>query len=208
MEPRLYLGHDADLDWLMAYEFGRVDDGQPPDCWRQVSPEFGYLLDAPGGREVGFKVLGFSAFDAEDPDVAAIWTGPRFDAPALGLSGVTAGEVALAAAKHFDGQDSLNRALFGAATQVSGREAVDAWRLCLEAGDPMAHFALGYTLFELEDYAGAYRHLRYYAGIAPHEAWNWAWYGRAAEALGESVEAERAYARAVELGADRGSLWE
>ncbi len=32
--PRLYLSHDAGLDWLMAYEFGRVDDAQPPDCWR------------------------------------------------------------------------------------------------------------------------------------------------------------------------------
>ena len=26
---RLYLSYDAGLDWLMAYELGRVDDAQP-----------------------------------------------------------------------------------------------------------------------------------------------------------------------------------
>ena len=31
--PRLYLAHDTDLDWLMAFEFGRIDDGQQPFFW-------------------------------------------------------------------------------------------------------------------------------------------------------------------------------
>lgn len=49
----------------------------------------------------------------------------------------------------------------------------------------MAHFALGYTLYELERYHEAYRHLRYYAQIAPAAPWNWCWFGKAAAAVGE-----------------------
>jgi len=198
---RLYVGYDQELDWLMAYEFGRVDDAQPPDNWRGVTEQFGFLHDAPGGREVGFKVLGFSSFDPDDVEVEEIWSGPRFDAPALGLLNACAGEVVLAARTHFAGRNSLNRDLFKAATELTGEDAVDAWRRCLEAGDAMAHFALGYTLLELGDAATAYRHLRHYTEIAPHGAWNWCWYGQAAEAIGELTEARRAYRRAIELEA-------
>ena len=68
--PRLFLNHVADYDWLIAVEFGRVEDGQPPDCWRGVEDRFAYLLDRPEGDEVGFKVLEFSEFDPEeDPGV-------------------------------------------------------------------------------------------------------------------------------------------
>jgi hypothetical protein len=35
--PRLYLNFIADLDWLIALEFGRVDDAQPPENWRGVN---------------------------------------------------------------------------------------------------------------------------------------------------------------------------
>ena len=197
--PRLYLSHDTGLDWLMAYEFGRVDDAQRPDCWRGVSEHFGFLHDSPGGRVVGFKVQGFAEFDPEDPEVEEIWRDPLFDAPLVGLANASAGEIVLAARTYFDGGDSVNRLLFQAATQVKGREAVEAWRRCLEAGDAMAHFALGYTLYELGDHAQAYRHLRHYTEIAPHSSWIWCWYGRAAEAVGELVEARRAYRRALEL---------
>jgi ADP-ribosylglycohydrolase/serine/threonine protein phosphatase PrpC len=197
--PRLYLSHDAGLDWLMAFEFGRIDDAQPPDCWRGVTERFGFLHDAPGGRVVGFKVKEFSTFEPEDPDAAEIWGEPRFDVPVLGLVNSSAGEVVLAARTFFDGRDSLNRMIFGAATQASGEEAVALWRQCLESGDAMAHFALGYTLFELGRHAEAYRHLRHYTEIAPHGSWNWCWYGYAAEAVGELAEARRAYRRAVEL---------
>ena len=51
----------------------------------------------------------------------------------------------------------------------------------------------------------AYRHLRYYVEIAPAEPWNWCWFGKCAEALGEIEEARAAYQRAVDLtdlGAD------
>lgn len=35
--------------------------------------------------------------------------------------------------------------------------------------------------------------------IAPHCAWNWCWYGKAAEAIGEVAEACKAYREALRL---------
>jgi len=81
------------------------------------------------------------------------------------------------------GEQSINREFFSTAAQRSGEIALTNWRCCLEAGDSMAHFALDYTLYGR--YHEAYRHLRYYAQIAPASAWNWCWLGRAAEAIGE-----------------------
>jgi ADP-ribosylglycohydrolase len=201
---RLYVSYDQDRDWLMAYEFGRVDDAQPPEAWLVVTDDFRFLHDAPEGRVVGFKVTDFSGFDAEHIEVEEIWGDPRFDAPVLGLRSASAGEIVLAARAFFVGRSSLNRDLFTAAAQLDGRDAVEAWRRCLESGDAMAHFGLGYTLFELGEAAEAYRHLRYYTEIAPNGAWNWCWYGRAAEAVAETSEARRAYRRAVELTAAGG----
>ncbi len=62
---------------------------------------------------------------------------------------------------------SVTRAFFGQAINTSGDEALFQWRCCLEAGDSMAHFALGYTLYGLGRYHESYRHLRYHAQIAP-----------------------------------------
>src|SRR5690242_2963596 len=108
--PRLYLSHDSGLDWLIALEFGRVDDAQPPECWRGVSDQLGFLHDAPGGRVVGSKVLESSRFDPEEPSLEQIWADPRFDAPLVGLTNASAGEIVVAARTYFNGADSLNRA--------------------------------------------------------------------------------------------------
>ena len=202
--PRPYLNHIAHFDWLIALQFGRVDDAQPPENWRGVSESFGFLHDAPGGREVGFKVLDFSLFDPDDPEVAEIWDGPRFDAPVLGLRAVTAGEIVLAARALFGEQSSINRVYFGAATEAEGVEALGLWLACLQAGDGMAHFGLGYTLYDLGRFSEAYRHLRHYTEIAPCGSWNWCWLGKAAEAVGETTEARAAYERALELERDGG----
>ncbi len=105
----------------------------------------------------------------------------------------------LAARTLFAGEQSVNRKFFSTATQRSGELALNNWRCCLEAGDSMAHFALGYTLYDLGRYHEAYRHLRYYAQIAPASAWNWCWLGKAAEAIGEVGEARAAYERACEI---------
>lgn len=200
--PRLYLNHDADYDWLIALEFGRVDDGAPLENWHVVSEDFAYLLEGPvGGRPIGFRVNGFSEFDADDPDVAIIWRdGPRFDAPLLGLVNASAGEIVVAARSFLEGRSSVNRLLFddavGAATP---EEALAAWRDCLQAGDSMAHYGLGYTLYELGRHREAYRHLRAYAELVPTNEWAWCWLGTVCEALGERDEAIAAYQRAIEL---------
>jgi tetratricopeptide (TPR) repeat protein len=202
-QARLYLSHDPGLDWLVALRFGSVDDGQPPSHWRGVSASFGFLHDGPAGEapEIGFKVKDFSEFDPDAAGLAELWEGPRFVVPQLGLESAPAGEIVLAARSHFGTAPSLNRALFNRATTLGGEPAVDAWRACLQAGDCMAHFALGYTLHELGRHREAYRHLRYYAMIAPAHPWNHCWYGRAAQAIGELGEARAAYRRAIELTA-------
>src|SRR3954454_16291251 len=141
--PRLYLNHIAEYDWLIALEFGRVDDGQPPDCWRGVSEQFGYLHDGPDGRVVGFKVLDVSELDLDSDEHAPLWSGPRFDVPVLGLPAATAGEVVLAARVLFGETSTINRAYFFAAISAEGEEALGHWLACLQAGDSMAHFGLG-----------------------------------------------------------------
>jgi serine/threonine protein phosphatase PrpC len=200
--PRLYVSHDTQFHWLVALEYGRVGEDQPPECWVLQSDTFAYLLDAPEGRVVGFRVNDFHTFDPEDPEVAAIWDEPRFDVPTLGLTNSTAGEIAIAARRRFGDTDSLNRRIFGLATGHQGEDALEHWQNCLESGDGMAHFALGYTLLELGRAQEAYGHLRHYTEIAPMGAWNWCWYGQAAEAVGELSEARRAYRRAIELDED------
>jgi len=201
--PRLYINHLAEYDWLVALEFGRVDDSQPPENWRGVSDDFGFLHEKPGGRVLGFKVLDFSEFDPEDPAVAEIWEQPLFDVPVLGLAGVPAGEVVLAARALLGDGSTVNRHYFNAAIgEEDLEEARSLWLGCLQAGDSMAHYGLGYTLYELGDYPQAYRHLRHYTEIAPHGSWIWFWFGQAAESVGERDEAIAAYTRALELEAE------
>ena len=198
--PRLYVNHVAEYDWLIALEFGRVDDAQPPDNWRGVSEQLGYLYDRPDGRCLGFKVLEFSEFDPEASEVSDVWGGPRFDVPLLGLGDATAGEIVTATRALLGEQATINRFYFNEATgEEDPQKALGYWVCCLEAGDSMAHFGLGYTLYELARYQEAYRHLRHYTEIAPHGAWNWCWYGKGAEKVGELAEARRAYERAIEL---------
>lgn len=197
--PILYLSRDLDLDYLSALEVGRVSDGQPPACWQPLDEDFAFYRPPRARRMRGFHVKGFRGFDPEKPGLEKIWSGPRFAAPLLGLSVASAGEIVVAARAHFGDEPSINRVYFDAATCLGGEEALGAWRCCLEAGDPMAHFALGYTLFELGRHREAYRHLRHYAEIAPHSSWNWCWLGRGAAAIGETDEARRAFRRAIEL---------
>lgn len=205
--PRLYISVAADYDWLTAIEFGHVDDGQPSENWAGVCDEFRYLHLGPADRSpaIGFKVLGISDFDPEDEEVREIWDEPHFDAPQLGLRDVAAGEIVVATKSLYGTQRrSLNRQIFDDAVDLSGPQALAAWTACLQAGDCMAHFALGYTLLEFGRNHEAYRHLRYYAEIAPAMPWSHCWLGRAAAAIGELGEARAAYERAIELTAAGG----
>ena len=53
--------------------------------------------------------------------------------------------------------------------------------------------------YDLGRFREACRHLRYYAELAPAGSWNWCWYGKAAQAIGELGEVRAAYHRAIEL---------
>lgn len=147
--PRIYLSNLPELNWLTGVEFGRVDDGQPSDCWVALTENIGVLLDEPGGRPVGFKLLAASEFDEEAEGAQEVWDGPRFHAPQVGLEDASIGEIVIAARTFFDDQESVNRSFFSLGTSSEGEKALFNWRCCLEAGDSMAHFALGYTLYEL-----------------------------------------------------------
>ena len=201
--PRLFLNHDADYDWLIALEFGMTDDGQPAENWRAVAEDIAYLID--DQRCVGFVVKNWSEFDPHDPELAQIWLEPRFDVPALGLRDVSAGEVILAAKPFLAGGSTINRHFFDAAVAArkKPRKAVVHWLRCLQAGDVMAHYGLGYTLYELGRFHEAYRHLRTYTEITPSNPWAWCWFGRVADAVGETGEAEAAYRRALQLEQER-----
>jgi tetratricopeptide (TPR) repeat protein len=202
--PTLYLNQSAELDWLIALEFGRVDDGQPPENWRGVNEQLGFLHDGPGGPVCGFKINDFSQFDPEAPGLEQIWGEPQFNVPVLGLSSAGVGEIVLAVRALFGHRNTINRELFNNATNSTGRRALGMWLACLQAGDSMAHFGLGYTLYELGRHSEAYRHLRHYTEISPCGSWNWCWFGKAAAAVGEIEEARAAFTRALQLTSEGG----
>jgi tetratricopeptide (TPR) repeat protein len=193
----LFINRDVDYDWLIALAFGRVLDGQPDDHRVAVGEDAAWILDGPGGEIVGFAVQRLNDFDADAVD--ALWSGPRFAAPTLGLADATAGEIIVASQARFARSSTLNRRFFDAATGSDGVDAVRTWMACLETGDAMAHYGLGYTLVELGRYREAYAHLRFYTELAPFNGWAWCWLGQAAAGLGSPEEARAAYARAIEL---------
>lgn len=198
MEPLpLFINRDLDYDWLIALAFGRVLDGQPDDHRVAAGEDAAWILDGPGGDIVGFAVQRLNDFDADGVD--ELWSGPRFAAPTLGLADASAGELIVASQARFARSSTLNRHFFDAAIGSDGVEAVRAWMACLETGDAMAHYGLGYTLVELGRYREAYAHLRFYTELAPFNGWAWCWLGQAAAGLGSPEEARAAYARAIDL---------
>ncbi len=195
--PRLHLSHDSEYDYLSCVEFGLTEDGHHPDGWLTVSRRFGYMLDEPDGRAVGFRVNDFSEFDPQR--MPEVWGDPRFDCPALGLRDTSAGEICLAATAQLEG-DTINRRAFGLATALDDPEdAAPVWKQVIEAGDMMGHYGLGYTLLEGGDVRGAYKHLRVYTEVARWSPWAWNYRGQAAEAMGEKTEARDCYRRTLRL---------
>lgn len=210
--PTLFISLDADADWLTAIAYGSVDDDVDPRRWDAFSCRSAWLLDRPGGEPIGMTVQEVSTADLDDPlglgghfEDFVDPAGPRFDAPTLGLTNVTAAEVLVTAYTAHKGEHTLNRAFFNAAMNATGTEALRLWSLCLESGDQMAHYGLGLTKFELDDFRGALDHLRHYATLATHSAWTHSWLGRAALAAGHDEEGILALRRAVELGLDAGT---
>lgn len=151
------------------------------------------------GEIVGFTVVGWQEFDASVHHV--LFTGtPRFAAPQMGLSDAGVGEICLAAKAWLPDEPTLNRSYFHMAMQApTPAKAVETWLPCLEAGELQAHYSLGYTYFELGDLNKAYSHLRAFTEIARWNGWGWCWLGQPCEALGERVEARRAFVKALEI---------
>ena len=121
---------------------------------------------------LGFQVNDFASFDPDATEFDALWTDtPRFDSPKLGLRDACAGAICVAARVFLGNEPTLNRCYFDSAVSAgaAGDEAraAEQWALCLETGDPMAHYGLGYTLYALGDYRGAYGHLRAYVELTP-----------------------------------------
>lgn len=196
----LYISRDVDYDWLIALEFGRVLDSQPRDHFVAIDDDCAYVLDESEGDIIGFSVGNLTEFDPEEH--SRLWCGPVFDAPVFGLREVYAGAIILATKAHLLNESTTNRAIFDTATSAKDEEAVALWRQCLECGDSMAHYALGYTLLKMGRHREAYGHLREYTDLCPWNGWAWCWFGKACEALGERTAARDAYRQAVEIDDD------
>jgi tetratricopeptide (TPR) repeat protein len=198
----LFLNRDADYDWLIALPFGRVCDGHPPEQFRRVTEHAAWFLDEPGGEIIGFVVHGLRDADLESSEHAPLWTGARFDAPALALHAATAGEIAFAAQHRLRDESTINRCFFDAAVALGDDpDAIAVWRQCLETGDAMAHYGLGYSLIAHGRHREAHAHLREYVRLCPRNAWAWCYLGQAYSGMGEPQAARDALRRAVELEA-------
>lgn len=194
------------VDWIsdhvLALAFGHVVDGKPEREYIALNDRQRLILSAPKGDPdcelIGFVVDGVSG---QEPDELAdqLWEGPRFEVPLLGLRNATAGEILTAALAAYPENSTLDAQLFHEAVQYEGEHAAELWRLCLDTGDLRAHFALGYTLYELNRGREAYSHLRYYTELAPNNSWAWCWLGHACAGNGDAEEAIEAYRRALEL---------
>lgn len=81
-------------------------------------------------------------------------------------------------------------------------DAIAVWRLCLECGDSMANYGLGYSLLDAGRPREAYAHLRYYAELVPTNAWAWCYIGQACARIGRTGEARKAFQRAIAVEHD------
>lgn len=206
-DPRhriLFIDRDAEQAWLTAVEVGHVVDGLDPERVEHFNDHAAWLLDEAGGRAIGVLVSDTVELDPTGEDWGPCWDadGPRFDAPSLALSSALAGEVIVAALATYKHESTLNRAFYLQALGATDAEALSLWKLCLECGDLTAHYALGYTHYELGQFGESYSHLRYYATLATHDPWIWCWLGKAALAVGEREEAIKAWCRARLLEGD------
>ncbi|MCP9491266.1 MAG: tetratricopeptide repeat protein [Solirubrobacteraceae bacterium MAG38_C4-C5] len=203
----LHLTVDPYWDSLTVITFGRVDDGLPPAQCPVLGEDerIGFLLDGPGaGPVIGFRVAEPHAVDVLALESDEIWSGPRFGVPALGLVGVSVGEILLAVQGRFREDEPTADALhFHAAIAAGGEDPGDvievegSFRLALEAGDMKALFGLGYTLVEAGRPREAYDALRRYTELTPSNAWAWFWLGRACVDMGAAGEARSAFERAL-----------
>ena len=197
------ISYDADHDFLWVLKHGETTDGQRADETDIPWDDVYVYRRGPGGPVIGFGVDGPYELELPEPDQPLL-PDVRFDAPTLALRNATAEEVLLAARRAVNGFSTPDVVLFDLAVEAGSDpdtelDAETLWCQCLAAGDPKAHFGLGYTLCDLGRPHEAYGHLAEYARILPRNSWAWAWLGQAAEGIGEPREAARCYRRAIRL---------
>ncbi|MEJ7784672.1 MAG: hypothetical protein WKF96_07700, partial [Solirubrobacteraceae bacterium] len=142
------------------------------------------VKDPEVGPVLGFEILGLSEFELPDED-PAVWDGPRFEVPRLGLVDASAGEIILAVRAQLGDEPTADAMHFHTAIAAKyPHDALPHWELALDAGDMRAHFGLGYTLVEAGRPDRGYAHLRRYTELAPANSWAWCWLGQCCEALG------------------------
>ncbi len=106
----------------------------------------------PDGAIFGFSVEEAFAWDVmsnlDDPN-GLLWGDELcFDVPTLALKRASVGEIVLAAQSTIGGSTPdvvFFKEALQAAEENDRDKAERLWRACLEAGDLMAHFGLGYT---------------------------------------------------------------
>jgi Flp pilus assembly protein TadD len=141
---------------------------------------------------------GLAEFDFETQSNAGVWTGPRFDVPALGIEQGTVGLIAATARLVLGAARTPDRLLFDAAVHTTDREeALALWEADLAEGDELARFALGYTLLALGRPEGAHEQLKRYSALVRANAWAWCYLGQACDQLDDHEGAEYAYREAV-----------
>jgi hypothetical protein len=195
----LHLNVDPWWDHLHCLAFGTVSDGLVEgQCLTVESCDLVYVVEDPEcGPVLGFEIWELSEFELPDDD-PAVWDGPRFAVPRLGLEHASAGEIVLATLAQLGDEPTAGALHFHAAINApSAEEALPHWELALDAGEMRAHYGLGYTLVGVGRPDRAYAHLRRYTELAPANAWAWCWLGQCCEALGRRSEARTAYEHAV-----------
>ena len=119
--------------------------------------------------------------------------------PLFGLTGATIAEIITTVRAKLGDSRTFNRVLFERALAKSGQEAVDElapMSCCRRLDGPLR------TRLRALRHRGVPRGLRTpppLRHIAPALAWNWRWYGYAAEKTDETEEARKAYRKAIEV---------
>ena len=163
------------------YERGYVDDGLEPERKLEICEDVSLILDLDGKDCLGFIFGALSEFDFEAPENAAVWSGPRFDVPALGIEQGTVGLIAATARLILGTLRTPDRVLFDAALAAGDREeALPLWEACLAEGNELARYAVGYTLLALDRPEEAHEQLKRYSALVRRNAWAWCYLVRRA----------------------------
>ncbi|MGC9221903.1 MAG: ADP-ribosylglycohydrolase family protein [Solirubrobacteraceae bacterium] len=183
---------------LYVHERAYAFDDLEPNRSVEICDGVRLMLDLNSEKCVGFTMQNFSSFDFEAPANAAVWRGPRFDVPPLGIEQGTVGLIAATARLVIGSLRTPDRVLFDQAVAAGkGEKALLLWQACLEEGNELARYALGYTLLALGRPLEAREQLKHYSSIVRRNAWAWCYLGQACEQLEDWEQAEYSYRQSI-----------